>query len=510
MKNKIGVNIIANTVGKVWTILVSILFVPVYIIFLGEESYSIVTFFSVMQSILNIMGVGLQRTLRREFAKHDEDTEISNTRKYKLLRSSEVVYFFICLLIIVICSVGAPYISNQWLNYETLNPNAVATAIGLMGCCIGLQLIANLYAGGVYGLDYQGMANGLQIGWMTLKNAGVILILWLVSSDIVTFYLWNVLADLLYCVVLRGVLIRYLPRKHKAPWKLKDLSNLKSIWRYAGGLLLISVGVAVNTQLDKIIMSKWLPVISCGAYNSASQLGSFTTYIPTIIGTAIFSNITSFLFQKEYNQAKKLFASLNRASVIIVSALSAYISMFSYELILVWTGSSAYAEIMRYAAPMVIIGYTLNAFQQIPYDYLLAAGNTKINQMQLLFCIPYVLTVTMYLTKSFGVNGAAFAWMLQLLICTTAYLIMFHKVCFGKGAIKWMLKEVYLIYLVALISAVVLKGVLNWAGLSPLVTLVIAVLAGGVCLIALLFIFGRNDVRKLLVKVKNKASKSNG
>lgn len=508
MASKIGKNIAANSVGKIWTALASLVFVPIYIKLLGEEAYGIVTFFSVMQSVLNLMGVGLQKTLRREFANTAENVEIEaeNKRKYMLLRSCEIVYFGVCFIIIIICSFGSSFIANNWLNYENLNPSDVALTISLMGISIGLQLIANLYQGCIFGLDFQGTANALQVIWVTLKNVGVIIVLYFVSKNIVAYYAWHVLIDILYCIATRVVVIKKIPFDGSHSWHFKNLSNLKNVWKYALGLFIISIGSVLNTQLDKVVMSRYLSVIDCGAYNSTYHLASFASYVPTIVGTAIFSNISSLIYNNKNAEAETIFESSNRKSVIVVSAMSAFIAVFAYEILVLWTGSSTYGDIMKYAAPMVVIGLALNAFQQVPYDYLLAAGNTKVNEIQLLCCIPYVLIVTFNLTKKYGVNGAAIAWIIEMLISTTIYLYFFHRISFGKGSMRWVLKNVYLVFALSFIPALALRYLLSLLGTGVLLTVILAVLTGGITLIGLLWLFDRDMILSVFSKLRKRAN----
>lgn len=499
MKSKIGKNILANVLGKIWTAVVSLFFVPIFIKIMGEEAYGIVTYFAVLQSVLNIMGVGLQRTLRREFSKAGDNTEVINRYKFKMLRSSEFIYFIVFLLIFQLCYLGSGVIANNWLLYETLNPSDVEIAIVLMGVSIGLQLLANLYAGGIYGLDLQELANGLQIAWVTLKNAGVIPIIILTNGSIIYFFVWMLLIDLVYSVTLRSVLIKRIPTIMKKTWNIKDLSLLKNIWNYTGGLFLISIGTALNTQLDKIIMSKSLTIVDCGAYNCAFHLGSFSSYIPTIIGTAIFSNIASLIFQNKRDEAEALFKPMNRLSVVFVTVMSSFIALFSYELILVWTKSEIYADVMRQAAPLVIFGYMLNALQQVPYDYLLAQGVTKLNQVAIAISIPYVCTVTVYLTKTYGVMGASVAWFIQLFILTNIYLLAFYWICFKKNGLLWLWKDNYRIFLIAFIPAFLLRLLLNQFILGALFTVIVAFSGAGLTVSVLLYFFERKTIKRFIV-----------
>ena len=509
MDSAIVKNVLANFIGKICTVVISLAFVPVYVKIMGEEAYAIVTFFAVMQSVLNIMGVGLQRTLRREFAKNGNDIDCFNRYKYKILRSSEFIYFIVFVIIFFICNFSSDYIVEKWISYSTLDSFDIARAITLMGVSIGLQIIANLYAGGLYGLNLQVLANELQIGWMILKNAGVIPILIFTNGSIFYFYAWMTLVDFTYSIILRMVVIKPIPTNSKKIWMIRDLSILRGLWKYAGGLFFISIGTAFSTQLDKIILSSSLSLTDCGAYNLAFNLGSFSVYIPTIIGTAIFSNVTNLIFQNKKNEAKKLFEPMNKIAVIFVTIMSTYIALFSYEIILVWTGSQIYANAIRDSAPFVVFGFMLNAYQQVPYDYLLAQGITTLNKRMLLFSIPYVCTVTLYLTKSFGLMGASVAWFMQLLIITTVYLLAFYRISFNQNGLLWLLKDVYGIFVLVFIPALIFRFVLNHLYIEPFIIIVFAVIAGSITLLLMLFYFEQNTIRRLMFRYKNGGKMNN-
>ena len=494
----IRANVAANAVGKIWITLLSVLFVPVYLQLLGAEAYGIVTFFAVMQSVLNLMGVGLQRTLRREFADtpENEAPDQINERKYRLLRSGETVYFGVCALIVLFVALVSERAATGWLNYETLNPREVAGTITLMGASIGLQMIANLYLGCLFGLDHQIAANVLQMLWVTVKQVGVIPVLLLIRPSAGTFYGWHVLNDVVFCIIFRLAVLHLIPVSGKHRWTFRDFSNLKGIWKYAAGILVISTGSVFNTQLDKIVMSRYLPVTYCGAYNSTYHIAGFAAYVPTIIGTAVFSRIAAMLFNGKRKEAEGLFHYVNKKSVLVVSAMSAFIAVFSYDILLVWTQSSMYADIMKTAAPFVVIGMALNALQQVPYDYLLASGNTRINEVQVFACIPYVLLVTFPMTKRFGVNGAAYAWAAEMLISTILYLYFFYRTSFGRGAVRWLLREIFPFFLLPFLPAFSLKQLLKSLGMSSAFQVFCAVLTGGLTLLLMFVLFDRSLFQK--------------
>ncbi|HNV87289.1 MAG TPA: oligosaccharide flippase family protein, partial [Candidatus Omnitrophota bacterium] len=61
-------NIVANYAGQIFSVLIGIFLVPVYLRFLGVEVYGLIGFFASLQMLLNIFDLGLSTTVSREIA----------------------------------------------------------------------------------------------------------------------------------------------------------------------------------------------------------------------------------------------------------------------------------------------------------------------------------------------------------------------------------------------------------------------------------------------------------
>ena len=55
-------NLIANFVGRGWVALMGIAFIPLYIKFMGIESYGLVGFFTTFQAVFALLDLGLTTT----------------------------------------------------------------------------------------------------------------------------------------------------------------------------------------------------------------------------------------------------------------------------------------------------------------------------------------------------------------------------------------------------------------------------------------------------------------
>jgi O-antigen/teichoic acid export membrane protein len=134
------------------------LFVPLYIHYLGFESYSIISFGLVITGLMALLDAGLTATLSREFARKDNSKEEKN-RIFKTLESSYFILVTVCIIVVFSLS---NFIAYKWLNLSTQNPEKVSLYFKIISFDIGFQLLLRFYIGGLLGLEEQVKANFYQ------------------------------------------------------------------------------------------------------------------------------------------------------------------------------------------------------------------------------------------------------------------------------------------------------------------------------------------------------------
>jgi len=155
-------NIIANFGGKAWTALMSLAFVPLYIKFMGIESYGLVGIFASLLALFGILDMGLSTTLNREMARlsalPDKAREMRN-----LVRTLELPYWAVAVFIgiAVICLSGP--IAHYWVKADKLTPATVKQALMIMGGVVAFRWPVSLYSGGLMGLQKQVLLNGINV-----------------------------------------------------------------------------------------------------------------------------------------------------------------------------------------------------------------------------------------------------------------------------------------------------------------------------------------------------------
>ncbi|MFK2758816.1 hypothetical protein ACIXWW_22640 [Bacteroides fragilis] len=195
-------NIVANIVGRCWSILSNFLFVPLYIQFLGIESYSIISLTLVIAGLMAVLDVGLTASLSREFALSTNSCK----SKLDIFLTLETCYFIIAFIIIVITLSTSNIVVNKWLKLDGLDPSEVASYIRIMGIGIAFQFLGQFYMGGLLGLEKQVVANVYQISWSAVRN-GLIIIPIVFIPSLKLFFIWQTVATLIYAILLRYTIL---------------------------------------------------------------------------------------------------------------------------------------------------------------------------------------------------------------------------------------------------------------------------------------------------------------
>ena len=500
-KNRFTQNIVANLGIRLWTVASNFLFVPLYIRFLGEETYGLVTFFSTMQAILNLLGLGLSKTIRREFAVLENDDR-GKIKKYKILRSVEFVYVCISLIIIALCGIGAKKIAGKWLTFQELSIDTVERVIFLMGISIAIQLVAGMLQGCLFGMEKQIEGDLIQFIWSVLKNVGVIFLLWIFCIDIIIFYVWYIITDILYFFGLRLFIIKYLKNTTYAlRWKLKEIVNIKTIWRYAAGLFFISL---CNVGADKIIVSNAFNLTVLGTYNTVTMLGNFCLIISSSVGVAVFSRFSSLYSEGKKNELSSFYFDVNNLVNVSVCCISAFVSAYIDEILLFWTHAERIVDIARSGGAILVIALSFAALHQISYEYMLSTGVVFVDNIRSVLTVIAIAIILPLGISAGGFSGAAIVMLCINFVSLILYMIVVNYYLRRSpliGVLKDFVIPMALFLLVANLSHQIILLVFG----NPYIVLGFGITCG--CAVMLIFYY-KGDVRNR-IRVLNEKQKEN-
>lgn len=440
-------NIFANFIGRFWGILSGFLFIPLYIHYLGFESYSIISFGLVVAGLMVILDAGLTATLSREFARSDN----SHEEKVRIFKTLESSYFILVSICIVVVFSFSHFLAYKWLNLDSFDPSRVSLFLKIISFDIGFQLLLRFYTGGLLGLEKQVKANFYQVGWGMLRN-GLVIIPIIFYPRLEVFFIWQTISTIIFTFLLKLSLEKNLNGILKFEFKpIIERVVFKRIWKFAGGMLLISLVAGLNSQMDKIAISKLLSLESLGYYTLSVSLASGIIVLVNPISVAILPRFTALFTTGKNAEASILFHKISLVVSIMVFSVMANMVFFGKELIWIWTGNIELVGHTYNLIPIIAFAYTMIALQVIPFNIAIANGYTKLNN--LLGIISLFVTMPGYwlATKYFGALGAASVFCGVQTLITLVYLYFINKKFLRTRIMTIYLKELIFPLLISLI-----------------------------------------------------------
>ena len=476
-------NIIANFAGQGWSALMQLAFVPLYLKFLGIEAYGLIGFYIMLQAMLQVLDLGLSRTMNREMARCSDRPEKAEEAR-DLARTLEAGYWLIGIVIGAGVLAAAPWIASHWIKARAIPVSDVTQTVMMIGVLVALQWPLSIYQGGLMGLQRQVLLNGLKIGMVTLSGGGAVLILWSVSGTITAFFAWQIIVNTIYVILVTRCFWRSLPASRRTP--RFNLLMLKSIWRFATGMSGITVSALVLTQLDKLILSKLLTLEMFGYYMLASVIGNGLNVFIGPIFNAVFPRFSVLVAARDEKGLRDLYHSGTQLMAALTLPVAAVLVLFPADVLLLWTGNAETARIAAPIASVLVIGTALNGLMNLPYALQLAHGWTsiglRINILLIIVLVPGIFVAT----TQYGAVGAAAMWVVLNTIYMLIGVPLTHARLLEGETWRWICEDVG-IPLVGALSVAVIGRWLVSSSMAPLALLgtLVAVLIAALATAAL-------------------------
>jgi O-antigen/teichoic acid export membrane protein len=138
--SRVRFNIAANIAGQSWQILLSIICTPFYIKLLGIEAYGLIAFYVVLQSITQILDLGLGATVNREVARLSGKTDPADRSVLaRFVGTVERWYWLLGCVLGAALFFAVPHIASWWLRPDQLPREDLIDSARVIGLIAFLQ-----------------------------------------------------------------------------------------------------------------------------------------------------------------------------------------------------------------------------------------------------------------------------------------------------------------------------------------------------------------------------------
>jgi len=418
--SKLSKNIIYNFVGQ--GLLVILSFVAVKYIFkqLGEDALGILYFALILSAAVSAaLEMGIGSTTVREVSAHFQ-SDPSYIRD--LIRTGSFFFWSLYGLLALGIYWCSPLLVHRWINLRSLDSGSAIHALRVLGIASMVALPRSLYVSILRGLQRMEFNNFVDVATLGLQQFGTIVILVLGGKLIHVAY-WFAACFGLGILAYLSISARFLSFKALVPGY--SSSVVRRNLGYTSAAAAISVLATIQSQADKVIVSKLLPIGVLGYYGLAYSAVSRSTLVSAAISQAAFP---SFSAQFRAGDRDNMLSQYRKLQDLLCFGIVPIFAAFPFVTVPLFTYvlNAQAARMLLLPTTFLSLGFYMNGTLTIPYVFSLAAGKPEIAARSNFYALFCVLPVTVALVYFFGLSGAGFS--LVLYYCF-AYVYAVPRIC---------------------------------------------------------------------------------
>lgn len=399
--------LLSNAVGQLANLLIALAVTPLYLRYIGAEGYGLFGFLASLLAILNVLDLGLSVSINRELARHIA-LEVPAELSRDLLRTLEVGYVAVGIILGVCIAGLAPWIAGEILQAGSIDQKTLRTAVVLMGVIVMLRWPVSLYGGVLRGRDHQVAWNAVVVIEAVVRAIVSILALVYLSKSVTVVLACFAVCSGVQLVILAVLAWQAMPRSPSPP--RFQLETTRAVRRFTSQMAFSSFTAVALKQTDTILIAALLPLADLGYYVLAWSICSVLLVFSTTVFTSVVPRLSMLVAGGREADLRSLYHRSCQVVTYCVAPLGIGLALFSHDLLQVWTGSSTTADRGDVVVSMLAFAFLFNALTQMPVALQVASGRMNVvlwvNGLGAVFGVPLI-----YLgIKAYGLAGAGMAW----------------------------------------------------------------------------------------------------
>lgn len=407
--NAIKLNVLVSYISQIYLIIANIVVLPIYIKYIGAESYGLVAFFLLLQGLFLLLDFGLTPTLSRQTTLFNAGS-LTEFQFLQIFRFLSLLFYGVAIISGISLFILNDIIVYKWIVIEELNFEVVKKCFYIMIICIILRWLVGLYRGIIIGFEKIVWLGIVNIMIATLKFFGVLLYMLIFGFTIINFFIVQLIVGVLEFAL-------FFLKSHQLLPKLKqsislDFSVIKPLWPFTLSIGFTSLVWILVTQLDKFILSGILNLSDYGYFNLAVMVASAIIQISIPISNAIMPRMAFLYSENNIEQMRLLYLNATQIVTVFVVTLGLILAFFAENILLIWSNNEYITKESSDILRLYAMGNVFLVLASFPYYLQYAKGSMKYhlwgNILGLIILVPNIA----YFAYHYGAIGAGWVWLI--------------------------------------------------------------------------------------------------
>ncbi|MHB8528492.1 MAG: oligosaccharide flippase family protein [Caulobacteraceae bacterium] len=460
-RTPLGVNVLANSASQIFVVLAGVSMLPFYLRRMGAEAYGLIGFFTLMNAWFQILDGGLSLTLTRESARFRAGA-IDAPTLHALVRTMEVFFFAVAGAGALTIMGSAHAIATSWLRVDRLPIDAVAKAVLLMGLTVPLQWMTGLYRGAINGFERQAWLSGFNAAIAALRFGGAAIVITVLGPSLWNFFCYQLAVSTLELGVLITVGRAILPPIDPSQRRFLKWREARGLLAFSGSLALAVLVWSLVTQVDKLVLSRILPLADYGVFTLAVAAAGGVLVVSAPISQALLPRLAKLAAEGAATEVIGLYRRATQLVCLITVPAALVLAIFAGPVIWAWTGD---ARTTAAAAPILTayaLGNGVMTLGAFPYYLQYAKGDLRLHVIGNILLVVVLVPALVLAASRFGAVGAGYVWLgLNALYLVAWVPLVHHRIAAGLHW-RWLARDVLPITIATGLAGGALSMLIAW------------------------------------------------
>lgn len=405
-------NTLINYISRGYLGLVGILVSPILIHMLGSESFGLIAVFSLIQTWLQLLDLGLSNTLTRESAKYQAGAYKKNDFN-NLIKYVKFFYLIIFFIIMIAGFLFSEAIAVRWLNTKELVISDVMLYTYIMIFCISIRWLSVPFRSVLVGLSAHKSLAKIDMVMATYRSPICVVFLYVFGGELFSYFLIQLSHSIIVLVWLYISSAKYIKlenEKNNTSCKVEEELDYKKVVVFTLQMLLTTVVWLIVSQFDKLYLSKVSLLSEYGMFTIAVQLSSIIMILSSPFSVALLPKLVQLKEKKDTSEYENVYITSFHFLMSILIPVCCVITFFSYEILLLWTQSTEIAIYGNVIVKLYVIGNLLLAISGFAYYILFSNGNLKPHVYMSIISAAIIIPAYILVINRYGAVGSAVVW----------------------------------------------------------------------------------------------------
>jgi O-antigen/teichoic acid export membrane protein len=418
-------NLGANYASQIYSTLLGIVIVPVYLGYLGVEAYGLIGVFSMLQAWFGLLDVGLTPTISRESARLRAGA-VDPLDYRRLIRALTLVFVTIAILGCSVLLCFSDYFAIHWLHAESIPIVEVRRAIELMIVAVGARWLSGLARGRVTGAEEIVWISGFNAAIATMRYVGVLPVLRFVGTTPTIFFVYQLATAALELVVLTMKAQSLLPTVDASKRIGWSIAPIRSVLAFSLTVAFTSSVWVFATQTDKLVLSKMLSLRDYGYFSLAVVIAGSVLIATGPISTVLIPRLTRLDAQSDRRAVADVYGLATSIVSVIAMPVAFTLAAFSVAVVWAWTGDATAAREVAPIVALYAIGNAVLAVSAFPAYIQFARGNLRLHLIGSITFVVVLVPALLLGVSNGGAVGAGWAWVATNVLYLVAWVPFVH------------------------------------------------------------------------------------